>query len=77
MVVTAPAEGDSQGEDLRVIGQLAAGYILIEEPESLWVVDQHVAHERAILDEVTLNHIVTGELPDRVRELTNDPRSWA
>ena len=37
-------------EDLRVIGQLAAGYILIEEPESLWVVDQHVAHERAILD---------------------------
>jgi DNA mismatch repair protein MutL len=37
-------------EDLRVIGQLAAGYILLEEPESLWVVDQHVAHERAILD---------------------------
>ncbi|CAA9432044.1 MAG: DNA mismatch repair protein MutL [uncultured Rubrobacteraceae bacterium] len=37
-------------ENLRVIGQLAAGYILVEEPESLWVVDQHVAHERAILD---------------------------
>jgi DNA mismatch repair protein MutL len=38
-------------EDLRVIGQLAAGYILAEEPEgALWVVDQHVAHERAILD---------------------------
>jgi len=37
-------------EELRVIGQLAAGYILVEEPESLWVVDQHVAHERAILD---------------------------
>lgn len=37
-------------EDLRVLGQLAAGYILVEEPESLWVVDQHVAHERAILD---------------------------
>ena len=37
-------------EDLRVIGQLAAGYILVEEPGSLWVVDQHVAHERAILD---------------------------
>jgi DNA mismatch repair protein MutL len=36
--------------ELRVIGQLAAGYILVEEPESLWVVDQHVAHERAILD---------------------------
>jgi DNA mismatch repair protein MutL len=38
-------------EDLRVIGQLAAGYILVEEPEeALWVVDQHVAHERAVLD---------------------------
>jgi DNA mismatch repair protein MutL len=37
-------------EELRIIGQLAAGYILVEEPESLWVVDQHVAHERTILD---------------------------
>ena len=37
-------------EDLRVIGQLGAGYILVEEPDALWVVDQHVAHERAILD---------------------------
>src|SRR5215207_3631938 len=38
-------------EDLRVIGQLAAGYILVEEPEeAMWIVDQHVAHERAILD---------------------------
>jgi DNA mismatch repair protein MutL len=40
-------------DELRVIGQLAAGYILVEEPESLWIVDQHVAHERAILDRLT------------------------
>jgi DNA mismatch repair protein MutL len=40
-------------EELRVIGQLAAGYILIEEPGSLWIVDQHVAHERAVLDRLT------------------------
>ncbi|HET7480584.1 MAG TPA: DNA mismatch repair endonuclease MutL, partial [Rubrobacteraceae bacterium] len=50
-----PVEAPERGalpplEDLRVIGQLAAGYILVEEPESLWIVDQHVAHERAILD---------------------------
>ena len=46
-----PERGDLPPlENLRVIGQLAAGYILVEEPESLWVVDQHVAHERAILD---------------------------
>ncbi|HEY0128102.1 MAG TPA: DNA mismatch repair endonuclease MutL, partial [Rubrobacteraceae bacterium] len=38
-------------EELLVIGQLAAGYVLVEEPEqAMWVVDQHVAHERAILD---------------------------
>ena len=37
-------------EDLRVIGQLGAGYILVEEPDAMWIVDQHVAHERAILD---------------------------
>jgi DNA mismatch repair protein MutL len=37
-------------EELRVIGQLGAGYILVEDPESLWIVDQHVAHERTILD---------------------------
>ena len=40
-------------EDLRVIGQLAAGYILVEEPGAMWVIDQHVAHERAILDRLT------------------------
>ncbi|MFP5369584.1 MAG: hypothetical protein ACLGI3_02395, partial [Actinomycetes bacterium] len=36
--------------ELRIIGQLGAGYVLVEDPESLWIVDQHVAHERAILD---------------------------
>ena len=40
-------------EELRVIGQLGAGYILVEEPEAMWIVDQHVAHERAILDRLT------------------------
>jgi DNA mismatch repair protein MutL len=40
-------------EESRVIGQLATGYILVEEPGSLWIVDQHVAHERAILDRLT------------------------
>lgn len=39
-------------EELRVIGQLGAGYILVEEPEAMWIVDQHVAHERVILDKL-------------------------
>ncbi len=40
-------------DELHVIGQLGAGYILVEEPGepgAMWIVDQHVAHERAILD---------------------------
>jgi DNA mismatch repair protein MutL len=39
--------------DLRVVGQIAAGYILVDEPLAAWVVDQHVAHERAILDRLS------------------------
>jgi len=51
----APEEPPGRGtlpdlRELRVIGQLGAGYILLEDPEALWIVDQHVAHERAILD---------------------------
>jgi DNA mismatch repair protein MutL len=62
--ISPPARGEAQPElpergalpkleELRVIGQLAAGYILVEEPGALWIVDQHVAHERAILDRLT------------------------
>src|SRR5215217_5215259 len=38
--------------DLRVVGQIASGYILVDEPLAAWIVDQHVAHERAILDKL-------------------------
>src|SRR5215204_3357374 len=31
----------------------ALGYILVDEPLAAWIVDQHVAHERAILDRLT------------------------
>ncbi|WP_047866077.1 DNA mismatch repair endonuclease MutL [Rubrobacter aplysinae] len=49
-------------EGSRVIGQLAAGYILLEEPAALWIVDQHVAHERVLLDR--LNDAGSREAPD-------------
>ena len=47
----------------------------LAELQSVWIALR--ANERAILDEVTLDHIVTGELPARIRELTDDPRAWA
>ncbi len=34
------------------------------------------ANERAILEEVTLAHIVSGELPARVQALTDNPQAW-
>ncbi len=40
-------------EALRVVGQIATGYVLVEEPGAVWVVDQHVAHERIVLDRLT------------------------
>ena len=39
--------------DLRVVGQIGSGYILVDEPLAAWMVDQHVAHERALLDRLT------------------------
>jgi DNA mismatch repair protein MutL len=37
----------------RVVGQIGLGYILVDEPMAAWIVDQHVAHERALLDRLT------------------------
>ncbi|RJL26546.1 RrF2 family transcriptional regulator [Bailinhaonella thermotolerans] len=34
------------------------------------------ASERAILEEVTLAHVASGTLPDRVRDLAADPAAW-
>jgi DNA mismatch repair protein MutL len=53
-----PAAGVERGDlprlrDLRVVGQIGSGYILVDEPLAAWIVDQHVAHERALLDRLT------------------------
>jgi Rrf2 family protein len=34
------------------------------------------ASERAILEQVTLAHIATGDLPPEVRKLTENPAAW-
>src|SRR5215203_2985658 len=53
-----PTPGVERGDlprlrDLRVVGQVGSGYILVDEPLAAWMVDQHVAHERALLDRLT------------------------
>lgn len=36
----------------RLIGQLLQTYILLEVPQGLWILDQHVAHERILLEQL-------------------------
>lgn len=51
------------------------GYIGAAEPlQAVWIALR--ANERAILEEVTLAHMVSGELPERVRVLAELPASW-
>ena len=51
------------------------GYTGAAEPlQSVWIALR--ANERAILEEVTLEHIVTGYLPPSVRKLAEDPKAW-
>jgi DNA mismatch repair protein MutL len=60
-----PERGDLPSlRELRVVGQVGTGYILVEEPGAVWVVDQHVAHERAILD-----RLVDSESPPSIQHL--------
>jgi Rrf2 family protein len=52
------------------------GYSGVAEPlQTVWIALR--ANERAILEEVTLAHLVSRDLPTRVRELADDPRAWA
>jgi DNA mismatch repair protein MutL len=36
-----------------VVGQIGFGYIFVDELLAAWIVDQHVAHERALLDKLS------------------------
>jgi Rrf2 family protein len=50
-------------------------YIGAAEPlQTVWIALR--ANERAILEDTTLEHIVSGQLPDRVAQLADDPRAW-
>ena len=80
-----PAEEISLGDIIRAVdGQLVGvrgerpenlGYIGAAEPlQSVWIALR--ANERAILEDVSLQHIVSGQLPDDVRKLAENPGAW-
>ncbi len=51
------------------------GYIGAAGPlQTVWIALR--ANERAILEDVTLEHVVTGDLPASVRKLADLPGSW-
>jgi DNA mismatch repair protein MutL len=55
----APASGDApatlprpeQIADLKPLGQVSASFIVAVNSEGLWIVDQHVAHERVLFEQ--------------------------
>ncbi|GIH29678.1 Rrf2 family transcriptional regulator [Acrocarpospora phusangensis] len=59
-----------RGERPEHVGYTGAAQAL----QQVWIALR--ASERAILEEVTLDQIASGELPKRVTDLSNDPSAW-
>jgi DNA mismatch repair protein MutL len=57
-----PASGDQLPDAssllplLRVVGQLAATYIIAEGPDGMYLIDQHAAHERVLYEQMVAEH---------------------
>lgn len=47
-------EGEGLGLlELRAVGQVRNTYIIAEHPDGLWLVEQHIAHERVLYEQIT------------------------
>jgi len=84
-LLARPAEDIAVADVIRAIDGPLAG-VSGERPETLeysgaaaplretWIAVR--ASLRAVLEQVTLADLVTGDLPEHVRELTSDPDAW-
>jgi DNA mismatch repair protein MutL len=59
-------EAEAAGEHpalstLKPLGQIRDSFILAVSPDGLWIIDQHVAHERVLFEKVLREHRSAGE----------------
>ena len=64
-----PAEGEEQRDFPRVLGQYQDAYIVAVDPEAVFIIDQHNAHERVLFQEF-LYITSKGEWPRKLALLT-------
>ena len=60
-LVSEPAASLDALRDLRPLGQLHNSFIIAAAADSLWIIDQHVAHERILFEKV-LRQMARGEV---------------
>jgi DNA mismatch repair protein MutL len=52
--ISAANDGDGLGLlELRAVGQVLNTYIIAEHADGLWLVEQHIAHERVLYEQIT------------------------
>lgn len=56
---------ESNLPELKIIGQMSATFILAEGEEGLYIIDQHVAHERVLFEQLQLK-AAEGVMPSQV-----------
>ncbi len=58
-------EGRGELPIMRVIGQVGAAYIITEGPDGLFLIDQHAAHSRVLLEELS-SKFEQGQIPQQM-----------
>lgn len=53
---SSSASGERMLPVLRVLGQLHATYIIAEGPDGMYLIDQHAAHERVLLEQLMVQY---------------------
>jgi DNA mismatch repair protein MutL len=56
----APSQLASSLASLKPVGQIRESFILAVNPEGLWIIDQHVAHERVLFERVLKQRAAKG-----------------